>query len=79
MSYTLGGLPIERWIGRRVLLSNRTRFRGGAKINAQLVAVDGKYVVVKPMGHGQVERVLIENVSPWWSKNPDLAAERKKA
>jgi hypothetical protein len=74
----LGGLPIERWIGRRVLLNNRTRFKGGAKINALLVSVGKRTAVVKPMGHRHDETVPIEDLSPWWSKNPDLAQERRR-
>ncbi len=76
--FLLGGIPIERWVGRRILLNNRTRFKGGAKINALLVSVDRRSAVVKPMGHRHDERVPLENLSPWWSKNPDLAQERDR-
>jgi hypothetical protein len=48
---TLGGLPIEKWIGRRVL---HKRFGAGG-INAKLVHVNnrGTKATIVPMGHGK--------------------------
>lgn len=74
---TLGGLPVEDWVGRLVQL-RRQEGRRYPQILAQLVQVlpGGRRAVVKPWGHGHEETVPMTSIRPAWAKNPDLADRR---
>ena len=70
---TIAGLPVEKFLNRRVRLVNQ--HAGHRKTGTLLeVHANGK-VTVKPDQHRDTEVVDIDRVHPWWSQNPDLKQE----
>jgi hypothetical protein len=70
---TIAGLPVEKFINRRVRLKNKA---AGHHRPATLLAITSKgKVEVKPDSHRGTDIVELDCVHPWWAQNPDLKVE----
>lgn len=72
----IGGLPAERWIGRRVLRNLPKRIRNTH--SCRLISIHGDSALVKPKGHRRIEEVELDSLRPWWSQNEDLKQKRDR-
>lgn len=71
----IAGIPAEEWIGRRA--------KAWSDIDPNhpcpciIKGIDAPYVLIKPMGHKRIERVLPDAIAPLWSHNDDLRQKYK--
>ncbi len=72
----IGGLPAAKWLGRQCKFRNPDRQASGNHgIAGVLHQVKGFRVVYRPANHGHDVIATVDDVLPWWSRNPDLKAE----
>ena len=68
----IGGLPAEKWIGRRVRLAGPKQHNGHLMRGTLVALLANGRAVVHPDGHRRCEVVRLSDVRPWWSMSPDL-------